>query len=197
MIKYLYSKGGIRIMTKKQEAYIFIFFQTALVILLESIKTYKLNIINTSISYSMFVILLLLFLSHYITKKYNIRYALLGVFISGLLTLLFMIIMSFALGKIFIINDYLGELFAYLICEMINVVFYSYILNNTKEHKVIILLNYIFSLLFFHMIYTLYYLNYIELNNFWYKYVITLGLQIILLIPLTIIDKKIKRSLLK
>lgn len=191
MLNYLYNNGGY--MTKKQEAWIFIFFQTALVILMESIKTYKLNIFNISISYSMFVIPFLLFLSHYITKKYNVRYALLGIFISGLVTLLFMIAMSFALGKVMIVGDYLGELLAYLVCQIINVAFYLYIINNTKEHKVIVLLNYIFSLLFFHIIYTLYYLNYIELNNFWFKYILTIVLETIVLIPLTIIDKKIKK----
>lgn len=181
-------------MTKKQETWLYILFQIALVILLESIKTYRLNIFNTSISYSMFIIPFVLFVAHYICKKFGVRTALIGTFISGLVTIIFMILISFAIGKSFIIKDYIGELFAYLISQTINISFYEYILRNTKKHTIIILFNYIVALLFFHMIYTLSYLDYIELNNYWYKYIITLGIETIILVPLTIVDKKIKKG---
>ena len=181
-------------MTKKQETWLYILFQIALVILLESVKSYRINFFNTSISYSMFVIPFVLFVAHYICKKYGVRNALIGTFASGIVTIIFMILISFAIGKTFIIKDYIGELFAYLISQTINIAFYEYILKNTKEHKIIILFGYIVALLFFHMIYTLSYLDYIELNNYWYKYIITLGMEIVILIPLTIVEKRIKKA---
>ena len=101
---------------------------------------------------------------------------------------------SFALGESLILTNVSGEFCGYIISQFVNLTIYNFLLNNTKSPILLVYLNYVFSLVVFHMFYTLIYLNMIILDDFWLKYTITLVIQSVICIPITIIDKRIKRG---
>ena len=187
-------------MRKKKEnelyndSWLYILLLTTLVILLESLKTYKFNVYGTSLTYSIFLLPLIYFIVNYIAKKYDYKKAIAAITISGTLLVLFVIIMSFALGERFILSSITGEFCAYIGSQLVNLTIYMFLLNNTKSPYLLVLLTYIFSLIVYYMFYTLIYLNLIILDNFWMGYFITLGIQFIICIPIAFIDKKVKRG---
>ena len=102
--------------------------------------------------------------------------------------------MSFAVGERLILSSISGELCGYVVSHFVNLTIYMFLLNNTKSPVILVLLNYMFSLIVYYMFYTLIYLNMIVLDSFWKGYFITLAMQFVLCIPIAIYDKSIKRG---
>ena len=187
-------------MAKKKEVqyedcWIFILLLTTLTILMESLKTYTFKISGVRLSYSLLLLPFAYFLTNYICKKYDYKKAIAGIAISGVMFVSFSGIMSFAMGERLILTSISGEFCGYVVSQFINLTIYMFLLNNTKSPFILVLLNYIFSLIVYYMFYTLIYLNMIILDNFWKGYFITLAIQFVLCIPITIYDKKIKRGI--
>ncbi len=176
------------------DSWLYIMLLTTLVILLESLKSYKFNVYGTSLTYSLFLLPLIYFIVNYIAKKYDYKKAIAAITLSGGLLVLFVVIMSFALGERFFLSSITGEFCAYIASQLVNLTIYMFLLNNTKSPYLLVFFNYLFSLIVYYMFYTLIYLNMIILDNFWLGYFITLGIQFIICIPLAFIDKKIKRG---
>ena len=147
-----------------------------------------------SFSYSLFLLPFVYFIVDYIAKKYDYRKAIASIAISGVMFVCFSAIMSFAMGESLILTSVSGEFCGYVVSQFINLTIYVFLLNNTKSPYILVLLNYVFSLIVYYMFYTLIYLNMIVLDEFWKGYFITLIIQFIICIPMTIVDKKIKRG---
>lgn len=178
-------------MKKKQnDLWIYILLQSTLLIFIESLKTYNVNILGNPISLSIPVLPFIFYISNCIIKKYGYKYGLLNILISSLSVILFIVLMSFSLNKVYDFSTYKGELFAYIGSQLFNITIFKYIHNNTSKSYPIIYLSYIFSLIMFHMIYTLSYLDTTILDGYWKKYFINIILQIIVCIPITIAHKK-------
>ena len=179
---------------KKDDLWVYVLLQSALVILLESLKTYNFTIYNTDITYVIPILPIVFLITNYIIKKYNSKKAFISILISGISPVIYMYIMSFALNKTLILTSIIGEVVAYLISQIINIIIYTYILKNTKHSYITILLTYLFSSVFFYITYTIFYLNVITLDGYWKKYLLSISIQFVVSIPLTIIDKKIKST---
>lgn len=176
------------------DCWMYILLLTTLVILCESLKSYTIKIFGVYLTFSLFLLPLIYFLANYITKKYDYKKTVAAIAISGVILVCFPMIMAFALGKSMSLSNLSGEFCAYVVSQFINLTIYLFLLNNTKSPKILIYLNYLFSLVIYYMFYTLIYLNMIILDNFWKGYLITIIIQAFLVIPITIIDKKIKRG---
>ena len=179
---------------KEEDLWMYILLQTTLLILLESIESYKFSISEIKISYIVLLLPLTIFITNYIIKKYNYKAAIISIITSGFATLLYIMIISFAINRPFILTNTIGEFITYIISQFTNLIIYSFILDNTKSPHTLVFLNYIFVLIIFYMIYTVFYLNLIMLDNYWERYFISITIQIIICIPLTIVDKLIKRG---
>lgn len=183
---------------KKEELYndswMYILLLTTLTILLESLKTYTFKIMGVKLTYSLFLLPFVYFIVNYIVKKYDYKKGIAAIAISGVMFVCFTAIMSFAMGESLILSSVSGEFCGYVVSQFINLTIYVFLLNNTKSPYILVLLNYIFALIVYYMFYTLIYLNVIILDDFWKGYFITLFIQIILCVPITIVDKKIKRG---
>lgn len=183
---------------KKEEYYndcwMYILLLTTLVILLESLKSYMFRIGDVYLTYSIFLLPLVYLIANYITKKYDYKKTVAAISISGVMSVCFVAVMSFALGKQLMLSNLSGQFCGYVISQFVNLMIYTFLLNNTKSPSVLVFLTYLFSLIIFYMFYTLIYLNMIILDNFWEGYLLTLGIQFIICIPLTILDKNIKRG---
>lgn len=176
------------------DCWMYILLLTTLVILLESLKSYMFKIHGVYLSYSLLLLPLIYFLANYITKKYDYKKTVAAIAISGVMSICFVAIMSFAMGKQLMLSNLSGEFCAYVVSQFVNLTIYLFLLNNTKAPIILIYLNYLFSLIVYYMFYTLIYLNMIILDNFWEGYLITLLIQFFICIPIAIVDKKIKRG---
>ena len=176
------------------DCWMYILLLTTLAILIESLKTYTFKISGVRLTYSLFLLPFTYLIVNYITKKYDYKKAVSSIAISGVMFVCFSAIMSFAVGERLILSSISGEFCGYIVSHFISLTIYMFLLNNTKSPYILVLLNYLFALIVYYMFYTLIYLNTIILDNFWKGYFITLGIQVVLCIPIAIIDKKIKRG---
>jgi uncharacterized PurR-regulated membrane protein YhhQ (DUF165 family) len=177
-----------------EDCYIYILLLTTLVILLKSLKTYTFNIFNIDLTYSLFLLPVVYLIVNYITKKYDYKKAIAAIAISGVISVCFTVLISFALGRQISLSSVSGEFCGYVISQFVNLTIYTFLLNNTKSPYFLIFLNYMFSLIVYYMFYTLIYLNMIILDNFWEGYLITIFIQTIICLVLAYIDKRIKRG---
>ena len=190
----------MRITVKKEkeeiynDSWIYILLLTTLVILLESLKNFKVTILGSEITYAIFLLPLIYLLTNYILKKYDYKKAVAAIALSGTALVAFVLIMTFALGEIFMISSVSGEFCGYVTSQFVGLTIYNFLLNNTKSPVILIYLNYIFSLLVFYMFYTIIYLDMVIVEKFWAIYFVTIGIQIFICIPISAIDKKIKRG---
>ena len=100
--------------------------------------------------------------------------------------------MCFAIGKEFLITDIIGDIGAYLAAQLINLILCNFLIYNTKPNIVLIFSTYLLSIIIFYMTYTLIYLNTMSLDNYWQIYLIAMGIDGLICIPLSIVDKLIK-----
>ena len=155
------------------DSWMYILLLTTLTILLESLKTYTFKISGVRLTYSLFLLPFVYFIVDYIAKKYDYRKAIASIAISGVMFVCFSAIMSFAMGESLILTSVSGEFCGYVVSQFINLTIYVFLLNNTKSPYILVLLNYVFSLIVYYMFYTLIYLNMIVLDEFWKGYFIT------------------------
>lgn len=185
-------------MRKKEELYddvwMYILLLVTLTILMESVKNYTFMIANTSLRYSLFLLPLTYLIVNYIAKKYDYKKAVAAIAISAVMFVSFSGIIAFAIGDRLILTSISGEFIGYVASHFISLTIYLFLLNNTTSPTILIYLNYLFALIVYQLFYTLIHINLIVLDNFWTEYFITLAMQAIICIPISIIDKNIKRG---
>lgn len=178
----------------QDDCWIYILLLTTLAILLESLKNYTFKIKGVDLSISLFSLPFIYFISNYIAKKYDYKKAIAAIAISGVMFVSFSAIISFAFGERLILSNVSGEFCGYVISQFINLTLYMFLLNNTKMPIFLLYLNYLFSLIVYYMFYTLIYLSIFTLDTYWLGYFITLGIQMIICLPLAIIGKRVKEK---
>ncbi len=133
----------------------------------------------------------LFLINNYISKKFGYKKGLLSIIISSISVTLFIILMSFSLNKVFDFSIYKGELLSYIISQLLNLIIFRYIQHNTKTSYPVVFLSYVFSLIIFHMVYTLSYLDTTILDGYWIRYLLNISIEVIVCICITILDKKV------
>lgn len=190
------TRGGRK---KQKEVYddswMYILLLTTLIILIESLKNYTFITNNVSITYSIFLLPFIYLITNYITKKYGYRKSIVAISISGVSLVLFVAIMAFSMGGRIDFSNISGQFCGYVVSQFVNLTIYTFLLENTNSPFFLIYLEYLFSLIVFYMFYILIYLEMLIVDNFWLGYFTVFGIQMILCLPLSIIDKKIKRGL--
>lgn len=177
-----------------QDSWLYILLLTTLVILIESLKEYTFTIGGISLSYSLIPLPIVYFLVNYIVKKFDYHQAIVAISVSGVIFVCFSAMVSFGLGERLILSSVSGEFCGYVISQFVNLTIYYYIINNTRAPYTLIFLNYIFSLIVYYFFYTIIYLDMVLYSEYWLEYFATLGIQIIICLPLTAIDCTLKRG---
>ena len=173
------------------DCWMYILLLTVLVILMEALKNYTFDVSGLHLTYALYFMPIMFFISNYITKKYDYKKAVAAISISGVIFVCFIAIMSFALGERLILGNISGEFCAYIISQFLNLTLYLFIINNTKSPVILLFLNYLFALIVYYLFYTLINLDAIVLDSYWKGYFITLGIQSIISLPIAFIDKKV------
>ena len=176
------------------DSWIYIMLLSTIVILTESLKNYTF-VLTTKVTYAIFLIPVILLITNYITKKYGFKRSLLAIAISTLSLIAFVAIMYFAIGINFSFSIVSGQVVGYLVCQLVNLFIYCFLLNNTSSPYILVLINYIFSLIAFYLAYTVMQADLVIGKDFWGGYFITLVIQLVEIIVITLFDKSIKRGL--
>lgn len=180
--------------TKYEDTWIYILLLSAIVILGQALKNYTFQVDNFNLTYSLFLLPVIYFLTNYITKKKGYKKAILGISISGISMVLFVFLINLCTGRGFDFYNVAGDFCGYIVSQCINLTIYQFLLNNTKSNFILVFLNYIFALVVYYLFYSLFYINTLAVDTYWPAYFTTLILQAILIMMLTYIDMRIKRG---
>lgn len=176
--------------------WIYTMLLSTLVILTESLKTYLITIKDTPITLAIFLVPIMYFIANYITKKFGFMRTIFAIGISSVSLVGFVALMYFIIGGELNFSLISGQLIGYIISQLVNLFIYCFLLNNTTTPWPLLLINYLFAFIVFYMVYTVIQADMIIKATFWMGYFITLAIQFIEAIILTIIDKQIKRGLI-
>ncbi|MBR3146422.1 MAG: hypothetical protein IKF47_04075 [Bacilli bacterium] len=179
---------------KENDVWIYVLLLTTLLILTESLKTYTFRVMDVDLTFSLFLLPIVYFLIDLIAKKYDYKRAVAAIAVSAVVFTSFSFIMAYFVESNYILRSISGEFCAYVVSAFVNLTIYMFLLNNTETPQILVIFNYVFSLVIYYMFYTLIFLNMIMFDTYWMGYFITLSIQIFICIGLSIVDKKTKRG---
>lgn len=177
---------------KKEEvgSWVYILLLTSITILGWVLGKFNFSIGKTTLTIAVFAYPFRYFVANIITKKYGYKETMNGISYSACLLLLFAIVASL-LGQKDV--DYIpltGELFGYMLSQMINLSIYYYLLINTNNDKFPYLGSYILAMLADTLVSMLFASRLVVLASFWRTYFVTIFIQVIISIFLIYFDDK-------
>ena len=188
------TKGSARkevIRHEEVSSWVYILLLTAIAILGWVLGKFDFNIGKATLTFAIFAYPFRYFIANIITKKYGYKETMNGISYSACLMLLFIIVASL-LGQRDI--DYIpvtGEIFAYLVSQMVNLTIYYYLYMNTDgNNKLPILATYIFAMLVDNLISMLFISRMTIVDAFWRTYFVTILVEAIISIILINFDEK-------
>ncbi len=191
-----YTKEQKEVLEVEQDGWwVYVLLLSTIVILAHSLKDYTFYVENLSLTYAIFILPIVYFVTNYITKKYGYAKSVIGIAISGLLLVLFALVMSFVIGRNFSFYDISGEFCGYVVSQFVNLTIYQFLLVNTTGSFILTFLTYMFAFVVYYLFYTLLYMNLLVFDNYWVSYFSTLILQGMLCLLLTFFDVHIKKGL--
>lgn len=191
-----YTKEQKEVLEVEQDGWwVYVLLLSTIVILAHSLKDYTFYVENLSLTYAIFILPVVYFVTNYITKKYGYAKSVIGIAMSGLLLVLFALVMSFVIGRNFSFYDISGEFCGYVVSQFVNLTIYQFLLVNTTGSFILTFLTYMFAFVVYYLFYTLLYMNLLVFDNYWVSYFSTLILQGMLCLLLTFFDVHIKKGL--
>lgn len=191
-----YTKEQKEVLEVEQDGWwVYVLLLSTIVILAHSLKDYTFYVENLSLTYAIFILPVVYFVTNYITKKYGYAKSVIGIAISGLLLVLFALVMSFVIGRNFSFYDISGEFCGYVVSQFVNLTIYQFLLVNTTGSFILTFLTYMFAFVVYYLFYTLLYMNLLVFDNYWVSYFSTLILQGMLCLLLTFFDVHITKGL--
>lgn len=175
--------------------WVYILLLSTIVILGHALKDYSFSFDNVSLTYSIFILPVVFFITNFITKKYGYGKSIVAISFSGVALVVFSFLMSLIIGQQFNFYDICGEFCGYVVSQFVNLSIYQFIITNTNSSFILIYLTYIFAFVVFYLFYTLIYMNLLGFDNYWISYFSTLIIQGVLCFLLVFFDVNIKRGI--
>ena len=126
------KKKNISIEEKYEEFWIYILLLTTLVIFLSSLKSYTFTLMGVELTYAVFFLPLIYFVANYITKMFDYKKTVAAIAISGVMSVCFLAIISFAMGKNLILTKHSADFCGYVVSQFFNLTIYQLLLANKK-----------------------------------------------------------------
>ena len=188
------KKKNISLEEKYEEFWIYILLLTTLVIFISSLKSYTFTLLGVELTYAVLFLPLIYFVVNYITKMFDYKKAVAAIAISGVMSICFLAIISFSMGKTLIISRHSAEFCGYVVSQFFNLLLYYYLVNNRRNSLINMFIVNLLSLIIFYLFYTLINLKDLTHSTYWLGYGLTIVIQGIICIPLTILDYKIRKK---
>lgn len=181
----------------KNDSFILAMLLSTVSILAVALKDYSFHLGDLQITFAVFAIPIILFISNYITKKYGFKTSLQAILVSSLIIVAFIILIKDLVNQRIILLEVVGHFVSYFVSLFINLSIYYYILINFRENQFLIYFDYMFSIVIHHMLYLLFLYRMVITDHFWNHYFGMIAIEGILAIVLVMIDKKIERGIKK
>lgn len=188
------KKKNISLEEKYEEFWIYILLLTTLVIFLSSLKSYTFRLMGVELTYAVLFLPLIYFVANYITKMFDYKKTVAAIAISGVMSICFLAIVSFAMGKNLILTKHSADFCGYVVSQFFNLTLYQFLVSNKKNTLINLFIVNLLSLIIFYFFYSLINIKDISYGTYWLGYGLTIVIQGIICIPLTILDFKIKKK---
>lgn len=188
------KKKNISLEEKYEEFWIYILLLTTLVIFLSSLKSYTFKLMGVDLTYAVFFLPLIYFIANYITKMFDYKKTVAAIAISGVMSICFLAIISFAMGKNLILTKHSADFCGYVVSQFFNLTLYQFLVSNKKNTLINLFIINLLALIIFYFFYSLINIKDISYGTYWLGYGLTIVIQGIICIPLTILDFKIKKK---
>ena len=188
------KKKNISLEEKYEEFWIYILLLTTLVIFLSSLKSYTFTLMEVELTYAVLFLPLIYFIANYITKMFDYKKTVAAIAISGVMSICFLAIISFAMGKNLILTKHSADFCGYVVSQFFNLTLYQFLVSNKKNTLINLFIVNLLSLIIFYFFYSLINISGIEYSTYWIGYGLTIVIQGIICIPLTILDFIVKKK---
>lgn len=176
------------------EVFMFSMLLAVICILKTALNSYTFNIFNSSISFSIFLVPIIIYISNYITKKYGFKNSLYSIVISTLMVIAFIILIYDLSNQPIVFSNLVYNFISYFVSLFINLATYYYILTNMEEKPIIIGLNYMFAVVL-NLFFTIFLLSGLVMTeNMWNTFTISIIIDFIICILFVFLDKRVKRG---
>lgn len=182
---------------EKNDSFLFSMLLATISVLAVALKDYNFSLGDFEISFAVFVIPIVFFMSNIITKKFGFKISLQSILISSLILVAFVLLIKDLVNQKIMAVEIFGNFISYFVSLIINLSIYYYILIHFKENVFLVYFNYIFSFIIYHMIYLLFLHHMVVTDQFWNHYFISVALQAILSILFVVLDHKVRRGIKK
>lgn len=188
------KKKNISLEEKYEDFWIYILLLTTLVIFLSSLKSYTFTLMGVDLTYAVIFLPLIYFIANYITKMFDYKKTVAAIAISGVMSICFLAIISFAMGKNLILTKHSADFCGYVVSQFFNLTLYQFLVSNKKNTLINLFIVNLLSLIIFYFFYSLINISGIEYSTYWIGYGLTIVIQGIICIPLTILDFIVKKK---
>lgn len=188
------KKKNISLEEKYEDFWIYILLLTTLVIFISSLKSYTFTLLGVDLTYAVIFLPLIYFVANYITKMFDYKKTVAAIAISGVMSICFLAIISFAMGKNLILTKNSADFCGYVVSQFFNLTIYQFLITHKKNTLINLFVVNLLSLIIFYFFYSLINIKDISISTYWLGYGLTIVIQGIICIPLTILDFKIKKK---
>ena len=177
---------------KKEEigSWVYILLLTSITILGWVLGKFDFAIGKASLTLAVFAYPFRYFIANIITKKYGYKETMNGISYSACLLLLFAIVAGLLGEQDINYIPLTGELFGYMLSQMLNLSIYYYLLINSDNSKFPYLGAYVAAMLADTLVSMLFASRLVILTNFWRTYFVTVCIEAIISIFLIYFDDK-------
>lgn len=163
-------------------------------VLAVALKTYQFTIFGSTLTFSLFIVPFIIFISNYITKKYGFKNSLFSTVVSTLMIVTFLLLIDNLTNRQASIMEIGGFIVIYFGSMFVNLLIYYYIILNMTSQSIMIGLNYLFTLVLNSFLYLLFFHNLVLSNSLWIELTLSFIIEFIISIGLIYCDRKIERG---
>lgn len=164
-------------------------------VLAVALKAYQFTLFGNTLTFSLFIVPFIIFISNYITKKYGFKTSLFSTFVSTLMIVAFLLLIDNLTNRQASIMEIGGFIVTYFGSMFVNLLIYYYIIVNMTSKSIMICLNYLFTLVLNSFLYLLFFHKLVLSNTLWIELTISFIIEFIISIGLIYCDRKIERGI--
>ncbi len=173
---------------------VYLLLLSTVLICLHVMGRFELKISTVTVGFSTLLFPTVYFISNIITKKFDFKKTIVAVLTSSIAMVLFVYLSKYLNAKVVDYFVIYGEVFAYIISQLLNLLIYYYLLVNTELKARWIYLTYLFSIMAYHFIVILFSTRIIITDTFWITFFCSVVLSAIIAIMYAFYDCMVPRG---
>ena len=173
---------------------VYLLLLSTVLICLHVMGRFELKISTVTVGFSTLLFPTVYFISNIITKKFDFKKTIVAVLTSSIAMVLFVYLSKYLNAKVVDYFVIYGEVFAYIISQLLNLLIYYYLLVNTELKARWIYLTYLFSIMAYHFIAILFSTRIIITDTFWITFFCSVVLSAIIAIMYGFYDCMVPRG---